>query len=159
MVFILLYCRLGSCGGGYGDDGQMLFGSEIGKPYVSILMTGDTIGCCLNIRNDQFCRSQRSNLSITLEILYGCLNEINVENPNMAILQVLDQVINRKLSETRVKTDKVIDAIFDKRFTCHVNTEHVDHKSYRIAISEIFDPHKACNEKGVWTKDQHYEAS
>ncbi|CAI2163435.1 3783_t:CDS:2 [Funneliformis geosporum] len=63
---------LGSCGGGYGDDGQMLFGSEIGKPYVSILMTGDTIGCCLNIRNDQFCRSQRSNLSITLEICNSC---------------------------------------------------------------------------------------
>ncbi|CAI2187973.1 11717_t:CDS:2, partial [Funneliformis geosporum] len=38
--------------GYHGDDGNIFFNASRGKPYGKEFMTGDTIGCCLNIRNN-----------------------------------------------------------------------------------------------------------
>ncbi|CAI2194596.1 19228_t:CDS:2, partial [Funneliformis geosporum] len=65
-----------SCGY-HGDDGQIFFNSK-GKPFGPKFMTGDTIGCCLNFRNNTvFYTRNGVNLGIAFrdlkKALYPCV--------------------------------------------------------------------------------------
>ncbi|CAI2190375.1 1260_t:CDS:2, partial [Funneliformis geosporum] len=64
--------------GYHGGDGRIFFNSRIGKPYGPKFMTGDTIGCCLNFRNNMvFYTRNGVNLGIAFrnleKALYPCV--------------------------------------------------------------------------------------
>ncbi|CAI2173203.1 19079_t:CDS:2, partial [Funneliformis geosporum] len=60
--------------GYHGDDGNIFFNASRGKPYGKEFMTGDTIGCCLNIRNNMIFYTRNGvNLGIAFRYLKNAL--------------------------------------------------------------------------------------
>ncbi|KAF0496902.1 SPRY-domain-containing protein [Gigaspora margarita] len=63
------------CSWGYhSDDGKLFFHSGRGKPYGPLFSTGDTIGCCLNFKNNTvFYTKNGISLGIAFRNLKGTL--------------------------------------------------------------------------------------
>ncbi|RIB09735.1 hypothetical protein C2G38_247696 [Gigaspora rosea] len=106
--------------GYHGDNGKFFCCSKSGQPYGSLFSTGDTIGCCLNFKNNTvFYTKNGINLGIAFrdlkDILYPCVGSWSQD----ASIEL--NFGHKKFKYTAINGDDIDDKSLEKNWTEALN--------------------------------------